>query len=216
MQKTFFKKIFAMLLFFFPLLNYAANPKQKTPPPTSINKQVGVIQVQFDLVRVVVPNRIVNANNPTTWRAYLPTCPPGSQYVSGVQPNLLPLDQAPRFAYCNCVCLNQCSQLPGVSSTGGKIPLYTARVTCAATIQGWFDSNFIKNQSTLSKIPHRFTYCQFGNCETHPLPAELHYTVPTGGYANTQQINFQACMNAYVNHQCALPDPSAIGKQTVF
>ena len=198
--------------------------KKKSPPvPVSISKQVGSVKVQFDLVRVVVPNRIVNANNPPTWRAYFPICPQGTHYVSGVRPNLLPLDQGTYYAYCKCICFNQCGQLPGVTSTGGKAPLYTAKVTCETNVQGWFNSNLFTSARNLSgrpinftPTPHQYFYCQSGNCHTNPLPSELGVSVPVGGYANTDSVNFEACTVAYKNNQCVAPDPSALGKQTIY
>lgn len=201
----------------------ALTPSPKNPPPASISKQVGTLKVEFDLVRVVTPYRVVNANNPSTWRAYFPTCPQGSHYVSGVNPNLWPLDQGTYYAYCKCICFNQCSQLPGVTSTGGKAPLYTATVTCATNVQGWFNANLFSAGGGISEppvnytpAPHQYHYCQSGNCQTNPLPSELGVSVPTGGYANTTTVNFEACAVAYANNNCVAPDPAAIGEQTAF
>jgi hypothetical protein len=188
--------------------------KKYSQPYPSVGKQVGTIQVQFDVTRVIAPTPIPNANNPTSWRAYLPSCPPGSKYVSGVNPNWLALDPGPNYPYCNCICKGNCSRTPGLTSPGGNQPIYTATVTCSATVQGWFNSSFFPSGSdntamlaNLSPVPHQYYYCQSGNCGTNPLPANLNYSVPIGGYTNTTQINFQACTIAS-NNICGAPDPT--------
>lgn len=211
--KTF---LLCLILFSYQQTNATTKPQQ---PTFNILNQTGTLHIQFDLNRVVIPNRIVNADNPTTWRAFFPTCPPGSHYVSGVNSHLVELDQPPNFFYCKCICLNQCNGLAGVSSTAGKIPQYTATVTCAADVKGWFDKDlFPQNQKTgfLSTNPHEFYYCQNGNCQTHPFPGTIAYTVPTGGYANTTYVDFQACTIAYKNNFCGSPNYSAIGKRTIY
>jgi hypothetical protein len=178
-------------------------------PTPSVTKQVGMVPVQFDVVRVETPIRIPNTDNPISSRAYLPSCPPGSNYVSGVNPNLIELDSGPNYSYCNCICKGICNGVAGITSPGGKNPIYTATVTCSATVQGWFDSTiFSKPETNLAATPHRYYYCQSGNCTTHPLPANLNFSVPTGGYTNTTQIDFVSCAFA-ANNNCGAPDPTS-------
>lgn len=205
------------ILFFLIAISFSVFAETKDAKPTgptpSVLKQVGMVKVQFDLNRVTVPTPIQNTNNPTTWRAYLPACPADSNYVSGVKPNLLELDQGPDYAYCNCICNGNCSRLTGVSSPAGRLPLYKASVTCSTTIQGWFDSSVFAQTSmpNLTAVPHEFYYCQSGSCATNPLPSNLNYTVPVGGFANTVKIDFMACNIAAIKG-CGAPDPSSIGK----
>lgn len=179
-----------------------------------IAKQVGTIQVLFDVTRVIAPALISNTKNPISARAFLPVCPPGSNYVSGVNPNIIELDQYPLYSYCNCICKGNCSGLTGITSQGGRQPIYTATVTCSARVQGWFDSNvFTQSSTTLPNVTqaHQYYYCQAGNCGTNPLPASLAYSVPIGGYANTTKIDFQAC-GTLANNICGAPDPSSPGR----
>lgn len=182
----------------------------------AIAKQVGTIQVLFDVNRVIAPTLITNTKNPISARAFLPVCPPGSSYVSGVNPNIVELDQAPLYSYCNCICKGNCSGLTGITSQGGRQPIYTATVTCSARVQGWFDSSVFNHSDTHSILPnvtqqHEYYYCQAGNCGTNPLPASLGYSVPIGGYANTTKIDFQAC-GTLANNICGAPDPSSPGR----
>jgi len=173
-------------------------------------RQFGAVDVLFDMKRVVIPYPVTQANNPPTWRAYLPSCPPGAKYINGVNPNLLELDQSPNYYYCLCICQGQCSNLPGVTSTGGKLPIYSAYATCTTKAEGLFTNSVFAMTPT---HPHEYYYCQSGNCATHPLPAEFDVSVPTGGYENTVKVDFLACNIAYIRG-CGAPDGSAMSKQT--
>jgi hypothetical protein len=200
--------VLAIGLLLFPLLVIANQQPQSIPSP---QKQVGSVQVQFDVTRVIQPEVIQNTSNPFTWRAYLPVCPAGSTYVGGVNPNLAELDYTPNFPYCNCICKGNCANLPGVTSSGGRLPIYTATVTCAVKVNGWFDTALLSSAPTPPKsMPNasKFSYCQSGACTTNPLPAMLGYSVPTGGSANTIKIDFEACSIANTS-QCEKPDQTA-------
>lgn len=203
-------KIIAMSVISLPVI--AAS--EKNAPTPSILKTVGTIEIQFDVNRVVSPTPIPNTDNPQSQRAYLPICPPGSTYVSGVNPNLIELDQGPNYLYCNCICKGNCNGLAGITSPGGITPIYTATVTCKATIQGWFDNSVFAQTGTSSgnlpnvTAPHQYYYCQSGNCGNNPLPSQLNYSVPVGGYANTTKIDFESCA-ILSNHICGAPDPTS-------
>ena len=201
MQKTY--KIICTAIF----ITISSPSFPETTKPILPTKEVSTIQVLFDVKRVVYPNLITNTTNPVSSRAFLPKCPPGSTYVSGVNPNLIELDQAPLYSYCNCMCKGNCNNLPGVTSTGGRQPIYTATVTCATKVQGWFDPTLLAQ----TNIPHKYYYCQAGNCVTNPLPAALGYSVPVGGYTNTTKIDFQAC-GQLKNNLCSLPDLTSPGR----
>jgi hypothetical protein len=202
-----------LLVFLLPTILFAETKKKDTQPTFAINKQVGTISVLFDVVRVVTPIPLKNTTNPASWRAYLPTCPPGSTYVRGVNPNMLELDQPPSYAYCNCICKGNCSTLPGITSPGGIAPIYTATVTCKVNVTGWYDSAlFALNQiSTSPTTRQAYYYCQAGNCSTHALPADFNVSVPMGGFANTSRIDFQAC-GTLANNICGAPDQTSMSR----
>lgn len=193
--------------------SFADSKKKDSQPIFSINQQVGTVSVYFDVVRVVTPIPLKNTTSPPSWRAYLPTCPPGSTYVRGVTPGMLELDQPPSYAYCNCICKGNCNGLPGITSPGGIAPIYTATVTCRVNVSGWLDSALIA-QSQITNSPSTrqpYYYCQSGNCTTHALPASLNYSVPEGGFANTSRIDFQACATL-ANSICGAPDPTSMSR----
>ncbi len=190
-----------MLLYFCVVSTLAFADSKIKPAPKIETSPIGA-QYQFDYVRVIAPASIQKTNNPASSRAYLPICPPGSTYVSGVNPNLLQSDYGPNFPYCNCLCKGICNGLPGVTSPGGKQPIYTAAVTCAVNARS-FSINTIQK-------PHQFYYCQSGNCTTNPLPADASFAPPMGGgVINTVKVDFQSCAIAVANGCTLPPDPTS-------
>lgn len=203
-------KLTGLLLLLISSVANSNSPKKNPESFFPFTKQFTTIPVLFDVVRVVTPVILQNTTNPPSWRAYLPSCPPGSTYVRGVSPYLLELDQAPTYSYCNCICKGNCNGVFGVTSPGGINPTYTARVTCKVNISGWFDSEVI-NQARMTMIPHHFYYCQSGNCSSNPLPAIFNFSVPLGGFANTIRIDFQAC-STLANNICGAPDQTSVSR----
>jgi hypothetical protein len=198
--------IFTITAILIYLPTFAATAKQTTP---DILKQFAPVKVQFDVKRVVFPSVLQYAKTPQTWRAYLPTCPAGSTYVSGVNPNMVQLDAPPNYPYCNCICNGNCGGLPGISVSGRQQqPIYTATVTCSVTVAQTGNAGI---QPNISPDPHQYTYCQAGSCTTNPLPASVNYSVPVGGYSNTIKIDFVACPLA-VESGCGTPDPISISR----
>jgi hypothetical protein len=202
-----------LILLMLSTSTFADTKKKDSQPTFSLNKQVGSISVLFDVVRVVTPIPLKNTTSPPSWRAYLPSCPPGSTYVKGVNRNMLELDQPPSYAYCNCICKGNCNGLSGISSPGGIAPIYTATVTCRVNVSGWFDSELftLSQIATSPSTRQPYYYCQAGNCSTHALPASLNYSVPEGGFANTSRIDFQAC-GTLANSICGAPDPTSMSR----
>ncbi len=176
----------------------------------TISKKVDTVNIQFDVKRVESPAVLQYAKHPLTWRAYLPACPPGSHPIDGVDPTMVQLDYPPNYPYCNCICNGNCGGLKGITAPSGQQqqPVYTATVTCAANVQGWFENIMQK----ITPTPHQYSYCQSGACTTNPLPADLSYAVPTGGQANTIKIDFVACQVAAVSG-CGTPDPISLSRQ---
>lgn len=218
MKRIYFLPIVAILTILSSLAFADIKTKSSQSNP-SILKQAGTVRVQFDVKRVVLPVVLQYASKPQTWRAYLPMCPPGSNYVSGVNPTMVQLDYPPNYPYCNCICNGNCSGVKGITASAGQAqqPIYTATVTCSATVQGWFDSmTFTQSGSgippNVTPIPHQYTYCQAGSCTTNPLPSNINYSVPVGGYANTFKVDFLACPQA-VEKGCGTPDPISLSRQ---